>query len=64
MESTKLRIKNSDKKPLGTISGINPDATPSDIALFIEGINGLRETEIAYAYIVTEKMVYKPENEA
>ena len=54
---TSLRLRDSDKKSLGTISGINPDATPEDIALFVEGINGLRNDSIAYASVVTETHV-------
>jgi hypothetical protein len=29
-----------------------------EIFLFIEGMNGMRENEIAYAFLILEEMVY------
>jgi hypothetical protein len=54
----KLRLRDSDKKALGTVSGINPDANQGDITQFIEGVNGLRTNEIAYAFLISEEMVF------
>ena len=58
MKKKRLRLLDSDKKSLGIISGINPDATANDIALFVEGINGLRSTNAVYAALISEEMIY------
>jgi hypothetical protein len=56
-------LKGKDKKIFGTINEINPDATTDDINMFIEGINGFRNSPVVYAYTVTENLVYEPEDE-
>ena len=61
--TTKMRIKDENKKALGTINGINGTATANEIKLFIEGINGFRETPVAYAYMVVETEVFAPDNQ-
>ena len=55
----KLKLLDGDKRSLGTYAGVNPDATSQDIALFIEGVNGLRNTAIRYAHLITEEAVYE-----
>ena len=62
MTTNKLRLRDKDNKALGTIGGINPDATADDIRMFINGINGLRDNGIYYSYLVTEALVYSPED--
>jgi hypothetical protein len=59
--NTKLRLKDSNQKALGTIGGINPDITPAEIAMFVDGMNGLRNNPVAYAYMVSEVLVLEPE---
>ena len=63
MNGNKLRLRDKENKALGTIGGINPDATANDIRMFINGINGLRDNGVYYSYLVSEVLVYSPESD-
>ena len=63
MTSNKIRLRDSNNKALGTIGGINPEAKPEHIARFVEGFNGLRNNGVAYVYLVSEALVYSPEDD-
>jgi hypothetical protein len=58
MTKARLKLMDGEGTLLGSIGNVNPDAESAGMADFIEALNGLSQALIAYASLVTERVVY------
>lgn len=55
--SASLRLKNYDKKPAGSYSGINPNVDPEMINSFADCVSTLQTQNVEYKTLVVESLL-------